>query len=271
MEAITLETCFTGGWRDGFGAIRARPLLCIVVFLLALLAGFVNLQYSTALTIAKMNGGSPSAGLTLAQLCLVVLELFGYAMLGIHTYRYTILGAQAAREGSLLNGTFWRYVWASIQIGLLLGVCMVVCMAIGVGLDYATQSTSFALTATLAVLAVVAMIYVLVRVGLIFPQIATGRRKSWRAAWHDSRGHFWIMWGTVFLTTLPMIGILLLFAVVLYFTMTYAVPGSSALVNVVVQAAVAVIWITVTAAVHGWLYRRFANQLLATEAQAEVV
>jgi hypothetical protein len=269
MAPITFKQCFKGAWRDGFNALRNRPLLCltIAVVLLITLALSVSLRQ---LALDASQSGEPALfrlRLALMSFGVVLVNIVAFSVLAIHVVRYTILGPDAARQSHWYGRDLWRYLWASIQIFVgVAAVCFISAMCAAFALLATGHSTPYAALGTLSALLILALIFVVLRLSLIFPQIGAGRSKQWRAAWQDSRGHFWAMLGTTLGTMLPLIvaGVVLtnLFAVVLTFmpTATTAVLGT-----LLLQTVLSVAWVALASSVSAWLYQRFANRLLTLD------
>ncbi|SUA93259.1 hypothetical protein [Pandoraea pulmonicola] len=266
MEQITFKQCFKGAWRDGFDALRSRPILClsIAVIVLVMFALGVSLK---SLALEMAHDGTPAGPrirLGLTSFAVMIVNVVAFTVLALHVYRYVILGPQAAREAHWYGRDLWRYLWTVIQIFVGMAVVWVVLVVLAVLAMRSTgRTTSFALLGTFFVLLFCGLIYVLVRVQLIYGQIAAGRSKRWRAAWRDSHGHFWAMFGTTLVSVLPLVvvgivlTILFRLALVLMPDATLVVFGS-----LVLQTLLSVAWIAVAIGSAAWVYRRFANELL---------
>ncbi|MDR3399985.1 MAG: hypothetical protein P4M06_20780 [Pandoraea sp.] len=269
MEPITFKQCFKGAWRDGFNALRNRPLLCLTVAVVLLVTSALSVSLKQLALNASQDGEPAIFRLRLALMSfgVVLANIVAFSVLAIHVARYTILGPDAARQSHWYGRDLWRYLWTSIQI--FIGVAVVwfigaLCAAFA--LRSAGHGTSYAALGTFFVLLMCALLFVVIRISLIFPQIAAGRSKRWRAAWQDSHGHFWVMFGTTIATILPLIvaGVLMtiLFGVVLHF-----MPAATTVVlgTLVLQTVLSIAWVAVSIGVSAWLYQRFADRLLTLD------
>lgn len=269
MEPITFKQCFRGAWRDGFNALRNRPLLCLSVAVVLLVTSALSLSLKE-LAITASRSGEPAVfqlRLALVSFGVVLVNIVAFSVLAVHVARYTILGPDTARQSHWYGRDLWRYLWASIQICVgLFAVWFIAALCAAFALRVAGRGDSYAILGTFFVLLMCALLFVLIRVSLIFPQIGAGRSKRWRAAWLDARGHFWVMLGTTVGTILPLIiaGAImaLLFAVVLHF-----MPAATTVVlgTLILQTVLSIAWVAVATGASGWLYHRFADRLLTLD------
>ncbi|AJF00157.1 hypothetical protein [Pandoraea apista] len=266
MEPITFKQCFKGAWRDGFNALRNRPLLCLTVAIVMLVTSALSISLKELALTASQNGAPAGFRLRLAVMSfgVVLVNIVAFSVLAVHVVRYTILGPDTAQHSHWYGRDLWRYLWTSIQICVgLFAVWFIAALCAAFALRAAGRGDSNALLGTFFVLLMCALLFVLIRVSLIFPQIGAGRSKRWRAAWQDSRGHFWVMFGTTIGTILPLIvaGVIMaiLFAVVLHF-----IPAATTVVlgTLILQTVLSIAWVAVATSVSGWLYHRFADHLL---------
>ncbi|MDM8357322.1 hypothetical protein [Pandoraea communis] len=269
MEPITFKQCFKGAWRDGFNALRNRPLLCLTIAIVLLVTSALGVSFKQLALTAAQTGEPAVFRLRLALMSfgVVLVNIVTFSVLAVHVVRYTVLGPDAARQAHWYGRDLWRYLWTSIQICVSLAVVwFVAAFCVAFALRAAGRNDSYAALGTFFVLLMCALGFVLIRVSLIFPQIGAGRSKRWRAAWQDSRGHFWVMFGTTLGTILPLIiaGVIvtILFAVVLHFS-----PAATTVVlgTLILQTALSIAWVAVATSVSGWLYHRFADHLLTLD------
>ncbi|WP_287495705.1 hypothetical protein [Pandoraea sp. CB10b_02] len=266
MEQITFKQCFRGAWRDGFNALRNRPILClsVAVIVLVMFALGVSLR-SLAATMAHDGvAAGPRIRVGLVSFAVMIVNVVAFSVLALHIFRYVILGPEAARAARWYGRDLWRYLWTSIQIFVSIAVVWIVLSVLAVlALRAMGHGSSFALLGTFFVLLFCALIYALVRVQLIYGQIGAGRSKRWRAAWHDSRGHFWAMFGTTFVSVLPLVAVGIVLTVLFRLVLAVA-PDATVVVlgSLILQTLLSVAWIAVAIGSAAWVYRRFANELL---------
>ncbi|VVD95264.1 hypothetical protein [Pandoraea cepalis] len=269
MEPITFKQCFKGAWRDGFNALRQRPWLSLAIAVVFLVTSGLSVSLDQLARTASQIGEPALYRLRIALMSFGVFfaNLVAFSVLVIHVFRYTILGPDAARQGRWYGRDLWRYLWTSTQV--FVGFATV-WLVVGIGVVLAMRATghgnSSAGLATFCVLLICMVLYVLTRVSLIFAQIGAGRSKRWRAAWQDSRGHFWAMFGTTIGTVLPLI-IAGIVVTALFAALLRVAPAakSVALGTLVLQTVMSVAWIAVSTGSAAWLYRRFADQLLTLD------
>jgi hypothetical protein len=120
-----------------------------------------------------------------------------------------------------------------------------------------------AATATLAVLVVCGVSFVSARLSLLFPHTAAGGRIQWRAAWEDTRGHFWFISTAAVLAILPIVGIATVLTVIAEMLGTAGAIGSLTLGLMVVQSVGTLLYTATGATCSVWLYRKFAAILTA--------
>ncbi|VVD84055.1 hypothetical protein PCA20602_01279 [Pandoraea capi] len=269
MEPITFKQCFKGAWIDGFNALRSRPLLCVSVAVVILVSSALGISLKQLSQAAAQNGDTAGYrfNLALTSLGVAFVNTVAVAILSVHVLRYVVLGPEAARQAPWMGRDVWRYLWLTLQIvigGVIVG--FVPAFLIGLALGLAKSTNALALMATFLVLVACAVIFIGVRVSLIYGQIAAGRSKRWRAAWQDSRGHFWSMFGTALAAILPLFAVGLVLTLLLGLTIklmpdvTVAVLGS-----LMLKTVFTVVWVAVGCGVAGWLYHRYAHQLLDLE------
>ncbi|MFJ2995201.1 hypothetical protein [Pandoraea sp. NPDC087047] len=270
MEPITFKQCFKGAWVDGFNALRNRPLLCLSVAVVILVTSALGVTFRQLAANAAQAGTSAGFRFGMSTLSLTVglSNFFAFSVLAVHVLRYVILGPEAARQAPWMSRDVKRYMWTSVQLGLGFGLSGTALIVIAVIALRATgHANSSALISTIIVLLMCAMMFIAVRVSLIYGQIAAGRGKQWRAAWQDTRGHFWSMLGTGVATILPLVVVAILVTTVLETTLRIMPSALVAVLGILtVQAALSVVWMAVTCGVGGWLYHRYANHLLTLDA-----
>ncbi|WP_374618609.1 hypothetical protein [Pandoraea sp.] len=269
MEPITFKQCFKGAWRDGFNALRHRPWLCLTIAVVILITSALSVSLKQLALTASQSGEPAIYRLRIALMSfgVLIVNCVAFSVLAIHVFRHTILGPETARQGHWYGRDLWRYLWTSIQIFVgFFVVWLMVAFAAALALRVAGHGNSYAALATLLALSVCALFFVLIRVSLVFPQIAAGRSKRWRAVWQDSRGHFWVMFGTTIAAILPLIvaGVVV---TVLFAMLLQVLPAATTVVlgTLVLQTVLSVAWVAVATAVSGWLYRRYADRLLGLD------
>lgn len=283
MEDITLSRCLKGTWRDAASALRHMPTLFLLAFVLVLGTGMAGYQVQTsaqvsASSLTSMTHGGAALGNSMKSLGLTFLQSLVIAVLAVQVIRFAMtLGAeQGAASSSTSFSTssftsstrFWdagfrRYFLLCIVLfAAYVGATTAVVIAwIGLRLAGLSSGTSMAAAATLGVLAVCGMSYVSARIALLFPHTAAGGRLQWRAAWEDSRGHFWAISTTAVVAILPIVAIATVFTVIAEMLARAGSIGSLTVGLLIVQSVVTLLYTATTATCSVWLYKRFGAGL----------
>jgi hypothetical protein len=287
MEDITLRQCLKGAWRDAASAVRHMPIVFLVAFVAVLATGTAG--YKAQFPDMAAAGGSLSAMTSssaghasaatqgLVSLGVTFVQTLVLAVLAVFVVRFAIKlhaepGAVSARPAPaappirLWDAGVRRYFLLCIAlIAGYVGATLAVLIAwIGLRLAGMSSGTSTAAAATLAVLAVCGVSYVSARLSLLFPHTAAGGQIQWRAAWEDTRGHFWFITTAAVLAILPVVGIATVLTVVAEMLATAASAGSLTMGLMVVQSVGTLLYTATGATCSVWLYRKFAA-ILRTE------
>ncbi|WP_155524152.1 hypothetical protein [Burkholderia sp. PAMC 28687] len=281
MEDITLSQCLRGAWRDAALSVRRMPTLFLLAFVLVLGTGVAGYQEQlsappSASPLSSMTDGSAvhgaALGHSLTSLGLAFLQSLVIAVLAVQVIRFSMtLHAKPggndveAQPKRLWDAGFRRYFLLCIAlVAAYVGATIVVVIAwILMRLAGLSSGTSMAATATLAILALCGMSYVSARLALLFPHTAAGGRLAWRAAWEDSRGHFWAIASTAVVAILPIVAIATVFTVVTEMLATAASTDSLTVGLLVVQSIVTLFYTATTATCSVWLYKKFGAVLKA--------
>lgn len=65
MEPITFKQCFKGAWRDGFNALRNRPLLCLTIAVVLLVTSALGVSFKQLALTAAQTGEPAVSGCAL--------------------------------------------------------------------------------------------------------------------------------------------------------------------------------------------------------------
>ena len=287
MEDITLRQCLKGAWRDAASAVRNMPIVFLVAFVAVLATGTAGYkaQFSgmaasgSSLTAMTNSSAGHSDGFTqgLISLGITFVQTLVLAVLAVFVVRFAMklsaepVAASATPTPILPATRLWdagvrRYFLLCIALlAGYVGATLAVMIAwIGLRLAGLSSGTSMAGTATLAVLAVCGVSYVSARLSLLFPHTAAGGRIQWRAAWEDTRGHFWFIATAALLAILPIVGIATVLTVVAEMLAAAGSIGSLTLGLMIVQSVGTLLYTATGATCSVWLYRKFAA-ILRTE------
>ncbi|SAL37458.1 hypothetical protein AWB64_03845 [Caballeronia sordidicola] len=280
MEDITLSQCLKGAWRDAAESVRRMPTLFLLAFVLVLATGIAGYQEQlsespSASSLSSMTNSSAlhsaALGHSLTSLGLAFLQSLVIAVLAVQVIRFAMTlnpepdAAAPAQATRLWDAGFRRYFLLCIAlVAAYVGATVVVVIAwILMRLAGLSSGTSMAATATLAVLALCGMSYVSGRLALLFPHTAAGGHLAWRAAWEDTRGHFWAIASTAVVAILPIVAIATVFTVLAEMLATAGSIDSLSVGLLVVQSVVTLLYTATTATCSVWLYKKFGAGLKA--------
>ena len=281
MEVITLNQCFKGAWRDAGRVMRSMPLFFIVCFVLVLASSIAGNQFQSMVGDPSGLSGAPMSATALASahgaaigdglesMGLALLQGIVIAALAVQVIRFTMLSDVVLPDAipkppmRLWDAGFRRYflLFLLLVAGYVaVAIAVLVIWAIARFSDLDTGST-YALTLTVAVLALCGASYVSARFALLFPFVAAGGRMQWRAAWKDSRGHFWFISMATLVTLLPVLASAVVLAAVAQLAMPTGASDDLSIPLLVLQTLVTVLYTATTASCSVWLYRKFAVAL----------
>src|SRR5471032_104180 len=286
MEDITLRQCLKGAWRDAASAVRHMPIVFLVAFVAVLATGTAGYkaQFSgiaasggslTAMTSSSaghsdgFTQGLISLGITFVQTLVLAVFVVRFAMkLSAEPAAASATPTPILPATRLWDAGIRRYFLLCVALiaGYVGATLAVMIVWIGLRLAGLSSGTSMAATATLAVLVVCGVSYASARLSLLFPHTAAGGRIQWRAAWEDTRGHFWFIATAALLAILPIVGIATVLTVVAEMLGTAGAIGSLTLGLMVVQSVGTLLYTATGATCSVWLYRKFAAILRAEPA-----
>jgi hypothetical protein len=250
----------TAGYKAQFSGIAASD------------SSLTEMTSSSAGHAAGFTQGLISLGVTFVQtLVLAVLAVFvvRFAM-KLHAEPATAAAtpAPAPAPMRLWDAGIRRYFLLCIALlaGYVGAALAVMIVWIGLRLAGLSSGTSMAAAATLAVLVVCGVSYLSARLALLFPHTAVGGRIQWRAAWEDTRGHFWFITTAALLAILPVVGIATVLTVLAEMLATAGSIGSLTMGLMVVQSVGTLLYTATGATCSVWLYRKFAAILRAESA-----
>lgn len=279
MESITIGQCFKGAWKDAGPALRYRPRAVLIIFALLAIITYVQnalmLLIPSPVVIAIATYGHEA--IYLLPVIFIVIEFFAFAGLSVQVERHTLLGADAARSLAFFDKGFWKFVGVCLLLWLLFAVAMTALfdavMLMPRLRDFTEQgfladhATDLAWLAGMLALFAIAL-FVSIRLSLLLCHVATGGRTLWRAAWRDTRGHFWKIVATYLAIGLPMLVITIAYGVIK--TEFIAVLLSHGMEDLIVfcLSLIEALWmifaIALGAACSVWVYRRFSSAILST-------
>ncbi|WP_322013808.1 hypothetical protein [Paraburkholderia sp. J12] len=255
MQQMTFMECVKRAWASTREALTQMPLFLLGVFV----AYTVLVWVAFAGRPVPGAGEVPSGGLVFAADIASLLNAVLYLVFTVKVYRFVLLREGTAPLFPLGGKPLLRMFGVSVTLTLALIVTGLVLYAV-------LQPHYSGGKAFLGVIVGVAWIYVAVRISLLFPSLALGNRIDLRAAWHDSHGHFWALFGVIFVAVLPLvvIGFLVLLFIGLAGITPVAVHSPGRLLLLAAgQSLASLIFSLVASSAQAWLYRRHAERLPA--------
>ncbi|SIO33316.1 hypothetical protein [Paraburkholderia phenazinium] len=255
MEQLTFGTCVRNSWISTWQAIVQMPGWFLGVFAviacLTLLSG--SFQYVPS-GGAELDAAA-RASHALGSMVFSILQLVIYCCLTIKVHRFVLLGEGTQPLLPLGGKPLGRF--ALISVGLTLGI-VVLSIAL-VLLVREIRSGGIVLVGAVVMLA---YMFAMVRLSLLYPAVSLGGALTLRAAWKDSRGHFWSIFGVVFVSYLPLLIVWIILLEVLGPRMLLTSLQGASTVFAIGLAFVNTGFIVLAASALSWLYRRYANELL---------
>jgi hypothetical protein len=256
MEQLTFGACVKKSWSSSWQAIVQMPALvlgaCVVFACITLLSG--SFQHTPA--ESALLDTTTRASHALIRMALSILDFVVSGCLTIKIHRFVLLGEGSQPLVPLGGKPLARYALVSFCLAFLAALFALVVLLVFHQLG---TPQIFLITVPLFL----AYIFVAVRLGLLYPAIALGANLKLRAAWHDSRGHFWSMWGVGFVVALPVMVIWLVWFmfVALDRPALLAAQGQASPVFAIGLALVNALIVVLIATAVSWLYLSYANQL----------
>lgn len=247
--------CVKRAWAGARHAATQMPLLMFGAFVAYTALGWV----AFAGRPVPGEGAMPSGALIFAADIASLLNSIVYLGFVVKVHRFVLLNERAT---------------PLVPLG---GKPLARMFGVGIMLTFGLIATALALYAVLrphyaggvaflGLVVAVVWIYVAVRISLLFPSLSLGNPIQLRAAWHDSRGHFWSLFGVPFVAVLPLVAcaIVALIAVgAAGITPAMLDTPVRLLVLAAGQGLANLVFALFTASAQAWLYRRHADQLPA--------
>ncbi|WP_323122855.1 hypothetical protein [Burkholderia alba] len=266
-QTIGLGACVKGAWRDALGILRAGPGTALTIWLLMLVAdgALKALRQFIAATRHSLPAGMQLAasGLVFACTLITLALLFGWS---VQAMRFTVLGAPVARPHRQFGSPFWRYVRLTLAYTLLMFLALALTAgAIFLILHFWPMKRAAAvfLIGLFSVGVGSVLFFVSVRISLLFCHAALNRRTDWRAGWRDSADHVWSISLTHLVASLPMIVATIALTLIQLHLAPILHLDALSLLFAIAGGALTFVGATVSGACSGWLYRRYADRLLA--------
>lgn len=258
MEQLTFGACVKKSWSSARQAIVRMPVLflgaCVVFACIALLSG--PLQPTATGQVQFDAATHPSH--KLLQFALSILNFVVIWSLTIKVHRFVLLGEGSEPLLPLSGKPLARH--AAFSFGLLLLFVLVAALLL------LTVVFGFRLKwggAMLVFLPLcVVFLFVLIRLGLLYPALSLGAPLKLRPAWNDSRGHFWSIWGVEIVVSLPLMAVSTIMFIFSSHMLAVGQVSHGLLITLtVINAVITALLVVLFAATGAWLYLRYAKQL----------
>jgi hypothetical protein len=255
MQQMPFMECVKRAWTSARHAATQMPLLMLGAFVVYTALGWV----AFAGRPVPGEGETPSGALVLAADIASLLNSLVYLGFVVKVHRFVLLNEHAAPLVPL-NG---KPLARMFGVGVVLTFALIVTALV----LYAVLRPHYAGgVAFLGFVVAVVWIYIAVRLSLLFPSLSLGNPVALRAAWHDSRGHFWSLLGVPLVTVLPLVACAIVALIAIGVAgITPAMLDSPVrlLVLAAGQALANIVFALLTCTAQAWLYRRHADKLPA--------
>lgn len=254
MEQLSFGTCVKNSWISTWQAIVRMPGLFLGAFaILACTAVLTGPFHPVPSQDADLDVAA-KIGHTFLTGAFSVLQLVVYGCVTIKVNRFVLLGEGVHPLLPLGGKPLGRY--ALISVGLMVSM-----IALALVLVLGMHRVRTGGVVLIAMLLLLAYLFVIIRLSLLYPALSLGSRLTLGAAWKDSRGHFWSMVGIGSVAYLPLMIVWIVVIEVFGGSMlTAGTQGSTAFA--IGLAFVNALFMVLAASVLSWLYRRYANELL---------
>ncbi|MFM0209235.1 hypothetical protein PQQ96_17670 [Paraburkholderia sediminicola] len=178
------------------------------------------------------------------------------ALLSVKIHRTVLLGEGEKPLFPVQRGVVPRYVGLYGVIGIATLLLAIAIMVIGKAVFNLPLVSAVTLLLSFA-----AGLFIAVRVSLLFPALSLGSRFALKAAWRDSRTHFWQIAGMMFVVAAPLMLIGIVIAVVLKPLLAGLHPVQQLMLTAAGQGFLSTLFSVLSAVTLSWLYARFASEL----------
>ncbi|WP_423391955.1 hypothetical protein [Burkholderia sp. LMG 21824] len=251
-------------------AVAAKPVLAIAVA--AILLGYYRAQYIISQYL--IGGAGVYAHFSQFSRILNSIVLAVVACVWVFVMRYTVSSKSEARLRSIFNRGLWGFIKLSVVVGfgiLLISGIVAVLITFGIVRYGSGWSRAQIISAScvLIVLILLVLFYLMARVSLLYCQAALERKMLWRAGWHDTSGHVGSILITHFIAGLPNLCLMFVGYVGAWMLAKRGFVGVTYL-RLAIETLTMFVGTYVGAACSGWLYRRYANELLISSGSGGV-
>ena len=255
MQQMTFMECVKRAWASAWQAAVQMPLLVVGTFIAYAVLGWFGLAGRPV----PAEGVAPSGALIALGNLASLLNSLIYLWFTLKISRFVLLGERTAPLMPARARPFLRI----FAVGLILAVALI---GFALTLWFVLRPQYQGGAAFLMLVVIAAWTFVAVRLSLLFPALAIGNPIAFGAAWRDSRGHFWSLFGVTFVAALPVAvcGLLVLIVMGLAGVSPAIVQKPGWLTALAIGQSIGnIVFALLTTTALAWLYRRYADALAA--------
>ena len=255
MQPMTFMECVKRAWASAWQAAVQMPLLVVGTFVAYAALGWFGLAGRPV----PAEGVTPSGALIALGNLASLLNSLIYLWFTLKISRFVLLGERTTPLMPARARPFLRI----FAVGLILAVAL---GAFALALWFVLRPQYQGGAAFLMLVVIAIWMFVAVRLSLLFPALAIGSPIAFGAAWRDSRGHFWSLFGVTFVAALPIAvcGLLVLIGMGLAGVSPAIVQQPGWLTALAIGQSIGnIVFALLTTTALAWLYRRYADALAA--------
>ncbi|HEY4802452.1 MAG TPA: hypothetical protein VIH96_07510 [Paraburkholderia sp.] len=255
MQQMTFMECVKRAWASAWQAAVQMPLLVVGTFVAYAALGWFGLAGRPV----PAEGVTPSGALIALGNLASLLNSLIYLWFTLKISRFVLLGERTTPLMPARARPFLRI----FAVGLILAVAL---GAFALALWFVLRPQYQGGAAFLMLVVIAIWMFVAVRLSLLFPALAIGSPIAFGAAWRDSRGHFWSLFGVTFVAALPIAvcGLLVLIGMGLAGVSPAIVQQPGWLTALAIGQSIGnIVFALLTTTALAWLYRRYADALAA--------
>jgi hypothetical protein len=256
LKDLSFSECVGTAWRNGGLFLQRRPFLVLLALAVLLVAGLTPL--------ALANTVYSGIDRALLSLTASTVRLVVMVALPIQVMQYA-LEAEHGNPRPMFGKEFWRYLGLCLAFGFTILLLGIIPLAIGLLLARGHSSRSL-LSLAWCVIMMCLVVFISIRFSLLFCHVATGHKARWRACWSDTRGYFWRIFVSHFLTGLPIQVLVIALIAIAYFLIPVANRPLLPWISAIGFALTIPVSLVFGSACSCWLYTRLANTLLEPHA-----
>ncbi|RKE39348.1 hypothetical protein B0G76_5754 [Paraburkholderia sp. BL23I1N1] len=256
MRQMSFGECAGKSWLGTWQIVTTMPFF-LLSFMAALACTFAFPDILTA-AAAPDAGAHEAIRAAPGSSVMNLARVFIGALLSVKIHRTVLLGEGEKPLFPAQRRVVPRYVGLYMLIGvatLLFAIAIMLTGKFVFNLPVASPAT--------LLLSFAVGLFIAVRLSLLFPALSLGSRFALKAAWRDSRKHFWQIGGMMFFVSAPLMVIGIAAALALKPLLEGLHPVQQLMLIAAGQAFLSTLFSVLSAVTLSWLYARFAGELRA--------